>query len=329
MANGIAENFDYTYTGDEALEFFIKPSVETPDVMQVFTPRVVRDKAQLFLAPNMSKITKAHGGCTRTYSDGVTLTNRTIETNLLQVLVEQCEDQFEDNFLITALNSGPDVSDISGTEIETLLNDLVTDGMRRDHFRLFSFGDTNDADDDWNSTNGMWTRLIAGLSDYCVNQASTQLNSTLTSTLAKNVLQSLYEDADNTLKQIPAEQKKMFVTGNVFEAYLQYLETQNVSEGWKAEVDGIVRAKYRGVEVVPIYAWDEALADTTCPLFGQYTKLAIYTTPANHIIGVDKDQSGLKTRRWFSKDDAKYRIESAYRLGYNFIHCDLQIISIG
>jgi antibiotic biosynthesis monooxygenase (ABM) superfamily enzyme len=55
----------------------------------------------------------------------------------------------------------------------------------------------------------------------------------------------------------------------------------------------------------------------------------IYTTPDNHWIGVSQaaDIDGINA--WYEKKDRTYYIENQFKLGYQYAHCDLQVVSYG
>jgi hypothetical protein len=83
---------------------------------------------------------------------------------------------------------------------------------------------------------------------------------------------------------------------------------------------------YRGISIMPIYAWDDALNKPGNPLFGTVEHLILYTTKINHAVGMDVAADAEKISGWYERKDRKYYVEGFYRMGYNYIHCDLQTI---
>jgi hypothetical protein len=337
MASVLGENFDYTYNGNLLTEVFFKPSVGTPQLDSIF--RILpgsKYKIQAPLGPVLSKIVKAGTDCTRTAAGSVNLTNQTIELSPLKMFVEECAEEFETatgNILAEEwLKSGVDVNDISGTQLEATINTMLEDALRRDVFRIVSFGDTSDADNDFNQLEGLWAQLIAnsgGGTSYCVNKVASFGTATLSAGEALAAFKAAYEGADAILDQIPEAQKRFYVTRSVFDNLVSSYES--VSTGSDLQVgylaDGIPIVRYRGVEVVKISAWDESLADTANPLNGTTSHLLLYTTRENHVLGVENSADLNRIRSWYSLDDDKYKFDSKMRIGYNYLHCDLQTIA--
>ena len=117
------------------------------------------------------------------------------------------------------------------------------------------------------------------------------------------------------------------MTGNVFENYvlnLQSIESGNGGFLQRTE-DGITRAYYQGIEVIPIWAWDDWIeADN----LGNNTRI-LYTTPMNHIIGIEEARNQESFRVWHDPDTDYMKYKGRLKMGYNYIHDELQAISYG
>lgn len=332
MANVIGTNFSYTYTGDVSTDIMIKPSVQTPEIMQLFTViQGVKYKQQIGLSGILSKIVKKYSTCTRTETgDGLNLTSKELATTRLEVFLSECVDAFDATVMLNATKDGVAYNDLTGTYIQSLIERLVVDAMRRDNFRIFSFGDTDNSDDDYSQLNGMWPTLIAGNASYAVKRIGAALGSgTLSSGTALTYLKAHYEGAPIILKQIETSQKKFFVTGSVYENLLASYESNSTgSENQFALLQmgpqGFL--KYRGIDVVPIYAWDDALVSDS-PLGASVKHLILYTTPENHVIGVERAADQGSIEMWYERKDRKLYIEGMYKMGYIYIHDELQTVS--
>ena len=251
--------------------------------------------------------------------------------------VTECAEDFEGtmgNIIAEeALRSGIDRNDISGTELETIINRLLEDALRRDVFRIFSFGDKNSGSTDYDQTDGLWTRLIADAGSgesYCVQQTGTFGTGALADDKALAEFKAAYEGANNILDQIPENQKAFYVTRSVYDNLVSSYES--VSTGSDLQVtfqqDGIPVVRYRGVPVVKVSFWDESLADTDNPLNGTVEHLLLYTTMENHVIGVGDTADLNRIDGWYSKDYDLDKFDSKMRMGYNYLHCDLQVIAV-
>jgi hypothetical protein len=331
----VGVDFNYTYNGVLSTEVLFKPSVETPAISEFFTIYPGQKyKRQIPLLLPLEKIVKAYTSCARTFTDGINITNTTLELSQLQVNMEWCKDDFEgavgNNLSEEWLRSGVQEFDPSGTQIQRIIDQLVIDALRRDNFRIFSFGDTNDASEDYNQLDGLWTKLIAdasGGSNYCVNRVA-NFGVNLADGEALDALQAAYTRSAIILKQLPNAQKYIAVTGSIYENLMASYESNvnGTERQFSLLTDGANNLTYRGIRIVPIYAWDAALQDPANPLFGTVYHLMLYTTKANHAVGVDVEADANRIEGWYERKDRKYYIEGFQRLGYNYIHCQLQSV---
>lgn len=339
----VGVEFDYTYNGILSKDVLFKPTVSTPAIGDLMTIRqFARYKEQLPLLTPLMKQVKAYSSCGRSFTDGVDITNTTLELTPLELNMEWCKDDFEQTLLVgnnlaeEMLRDGIEEFDPTGTQIQTIIDELVNDVMRRDTFRIFSFGDSADGNADYNQLDGMWTQLIANSGEsnaYCVRKSGSLGTGALAAGAALAALKEAYEDSAIILKQIPNNQKYFAVTGSVYE---------NLLSSYEANVDGTERQflnlvqgqgdqgtalMYRGIMVQPIYAWDQALEDTDNPLNGTVEHLILYTTRENHVAGFKRQSDADTISGWYERKDRKYYVEGFYRMGYTYIHCDLQTIA--
>ncbi len=333
MTDILNENFDYDYNGTLLKEIFYKPTTETP-MLSDFARIIPGSQFQIkvHLANPISNILKAGKGCGRTETgNGFELTNTDIKLDPMQMYVTECADDFDGeigNYISEeALRTGLDRNDIGGTELEAIIDRLLQDGLRTDIFRIFSFGDKASLSDNYNQTDGLWTKTIAGVGTGCVNRA-VDISSVLGDGDALSAIKDVYKGADNTLDQIPENMKHMLVTRSVFDNLVDSYES--VSTGSDLQVryltDGIPTVSYRGVEVKKISFWDQSLLDVENPLNGTTTNLIMYTTKENHAIAVGDTADLNRIDGWYSKDDDEFKFASKMRMGYNYIHCDLTTV---
>jgi hypothetical protein len=339
----VGVEFDYTYNGVLSQEVMFKPSVGTPAIADFMTIRqFARFKEQIPLVGNLSKIVKEYTSCARTFTDGIDITNTTLELTPLELNMEWCKDDFiqtikvGNNLAETMLRDGIEEFDPSGTQIQSIIDNLVNDALRRDTFRIFSFGDTADADTDYNMLDGLWTQLIANSgtgSSYCVRKTDSLGTGTLADGAALAALKATYEGSAIILKQLPKNLKYFAVTGSVYENLLSSYESNTTGSDLQftnlvnGQGDSEARLSYRGIAVVPVYSWDADLADTANPLNGTVEHLILYTTRDNHVAGFKRQEDSERISGWYERKDRKFYVEGFYRMGYTYIHCDLQSIA--
>ncbi len=337
-------NFDYTYNGTLETDIVFCPTVGVPAISDLMTiVETSKYKIQVPLVLSLRNIVKKSVSCARAFSDGIDITNTTVSLVELESNNKWCKDDFEGTINVgnilseTMLRDGVEEWDPSGTEIQTIIDTLINTALREDTFRIFSFADTTDADTNWNQLDGLWTTLIAGNAAseaYCVKRAPTTLGTgTLASGVALTALQEVWEGSAIVLKQIGNSEKYFAVTGSVYENLLASYEA-NVN-GTERQFTNLVvgqgdqgtTLQYRGISVMPIYSWDADLADPGNPLFDTMKHAILYTTKTNHIAAINKTQDAEAASGFFDRLSREYIIESHYRMGYNFICCDLQTIA--
>ena len=332
MANAIQTNFNYTYPGELSLEMFYAPSVQTPDITKLFTVRTgIKSKQQLATPQVLSKIVKAYNNTGSYAGTGspVDLTNRTIEVDDFEFRVDQRADQFEQTVLEQLLPDGVRANEL-GPQLRQIMVNVVLDAVRRDNFRIFSFGDKTAADANYNMTDGLFRKLIDGVGSGVIRPDDiTALGSSAT-TKAVAYLRNAYAQADAILAQVEPAKKKFFVTRNIFENYITNLEEKgNARDGVLLVQEGIQRAFFRGIEVVPVYSWEPSLADTDNPFNTVLNTAIVYTTAENHIVGVENAANQGEVELWYERKDRKFYAQGRYRMGYQYLHDGLQTISYG
>ena len=336
MADVLGTDFDYCYDGKVATDVIYKPSVMTPEITQLFTVKTgIKYKLQLTLVGILDKIVKAYSGCTRSISGtGIDLTSCELEVKEVEFLLEQCKDAFESTVFGEFLPDGVAANEL-GPQIRGIIDNIIVDALRRDNFRILSFGDTTSLSADYNQLDGLWTKLIAGVATYCVDKIDTlpsgDWNDPCTYDCACDPVQylkNLYEGANVILKQLPVNRKAFYVTGSVYEGVLNCYETQGLglANPQMIQKDNSGGLMFRGIPIIPIYAWDVALLDTSNPLFG-VDKLILYTTKENHFVGLAREADMGAVTSHFEWWDREYYFEGQYKMGYNYCHCDLQAVS--
>jgi hypothetical protein len=150
-------------------------------------------------------------------------------------------------------------------------------------------------------------------------------------TRALDYLRNAFVEADNVLKQVPAAQKVIHVTGNMYENVLATMEDKSldnmVDRTFLTQDNGTIF--YRGVEIQYHYAWDEALSDTTNPYYGVFNTMLLYTAKDNHVVGVGKLADQGEIKQYFWEDDNKMHWKGRPNMGYNYVFGGLTVFSYG
>lgn len=327
MANIIGTS-GLTYSGKETMDVLIKPSFKDPAINSIFRVMTdIKSSEKMYRLNPVSYITKAGGECgLPTAASGVNITQRTLTTAALQIYINECPDVFTNTIFETWKKSGADVADITGTDIEKLVGQITMDAAIRDAFRIASFGDTSLSDTRYTMLDGMWKLIFENVDSYCINRVQYLPDGTLSDDAALGYLKNIYNGADNILKQEPESKKHLLVTGSIYDNYLASLESKNggTETQFKLLTDGTRQLFYRGIEVKPIRSWDTYLA---ADFSNSNPHRIVYTTKDNWVLGVEKENDMTTFRSWFSQDDDLWKSLLRYRMGVQFVHCNLTAVS--
>jgi len=343
MASILETNFSFTYPGILTTEVFFKPTVDTPALSDIFTiDQGINFQKRYNVLPGASNLLQPYTGCGQSYSNTANnITDVMLQVKEFSIRKSWCKDDFTDwltgayNHLAQEwLKTGVDSFNPENTPIERIISQLIEDSLRRDVFQRACFADAGSSSANYNQIDGLWTRLIdssSTQSNYCVKRASTTLGTAaLSSGEAIAALKAVYEESNILLKQTPNSQKKFWVTGSVFENLLSSYEA-NVN-GTENQFSLLLNGpggtlKYRGIDVVPIYAWDQALSDVNNPIASSTQHLILYTTKANHMLGVQKAADLNKIEGRYIWEEELFKIKGNMAFGYQYLHCDLQTIA--
>lgn len=330
-ANALTSGLTYSYNGIEDLrEIFFKPTIETPEVQSMFEILYgVKSGQQLFSVNALSNIVKKSlGNCDATpTSETTTVSARKLETTPLKVELRECAEVFNGVVFEYWLKAGAEKGNLEGTEIEAIIMKVVTDAIRRDVFRILSFGNTASVNANFNQLDGLWTRLFAGevSGDVVKVDTITALNTGNPTANAEYYLRRLEQGATMELRGLMPEEKAIYTTQNVYDNYLSMLETRNATESaFKLMLDGSRQLTFRGIPVIGVPAWDNNIA-----ILGGTDTLMVYTTKQNHVVGIDGDNSLQEVKFVYDVASDKNIVRAKMSIGYNYKTGGLQAVSYG
>lgn len=341
IASMYTPNFSYTYPGKLNTELVQKPKIETPALSDfAVIKQGVRCGEYINLVQPLSRVlSKGTADCEPTYSQAGSITDRKLDTGLFEINLEWCKKEFQalcnilgDSDLI---GDGLDGYELGG-RLRSVIFDEVIEQSRLDVWKVFLFGNNSLGSGSTNvfsTIDGVWTKFFDAFGSYCVKPISNAFpnahNSVLATNQARDILRLMWGNSPLLLKQMAKNNKKFWVTGSVWENYYDSVINDCCVEGsWRAGQDGIERLYYRGIELVPIWIADETLEnDTDNPYYDIIRHFIIYTTPANHMMGVERSADLNNLEMCYICEKKKTIIQGEMRFGYNFAHCDLQSVA--
>ena len=342
-----------TFAGTNASKYLLEPMFHSDDIMRNYTiyPNV-KYKQFITMAPSLKSITAQNSGCgTANACDpaGFTMEQKAIEVKQVSVKQEQCWNEFQNLYIAESYKAGLSMPDLTGTQIADVILNRVRNAIKYDTVRNMWAGDSAAAvaDCSYQSMgNGLWESLSVGTA---INSATQLREVTAATTAAGNLiavgaaitpadadllLQTVFDTAPAELQQIPASEKRMFVTPNIYNAWYGSLTTVAsagaVDYGHSEAQSGVNynRIHFRGVEVVPMYEWDTALTALTGadlpPLFTaatagiQATQGCIYAAKDNLIIGTNVSDPDNQLKIFYDEVSDNMYIRSNFTMGFQY-----------
>jgi len=318
-----------TYGGANLNEIFYEPVFRSDDLMRNY--RVipnVKHKMNVYTSAALTKIVQPYTACSANSQDPVKqfdIDNKTITAGRCRVALEQCTDEFFGTYIEEMYRNGVDVMNVEGTQLADAIVNRAVKGIGQDVVRLAWGGNgstTNyTAFDGWMKLMGADATVLAARTEYAGTEAAP------TAADAIGLLRTMYDTAPANLQQVPASDKKMFVTPKIFNAYLANLEGSSADLAIVNTVEGYTRVSFRGVQVVPMYEWDTILADTNPAIMAKggtdYTNGACYCAVENLILGSDVTDPEGSFKVFYDDLEEKMYFRGYFKLGVQFLYPSL------
>lgn len=330
MANVANNSIAATYGGAQMNEILYEPVFRSDDIMRNY--RVipnVKHKMNVYTSAALTKIVDPYTTCSS--SSGATqfdIDDKVITAGRCRVALEQCTDEFFGTYIEEMYRSGVDVMNIEGTQLASAIINRAVNGIASDVVRLAWGGDTAAAAG-YTAFDG-WMKLMGA--DATVEAAKTELTvvapNVPTGAEALSLIRTMYDAAPAALQQVPSNDKKIFVTPGIYNAYLQNLEGTSADLAIINRVDGSARVAFRGVEVVAMYEWDTILSDTNPSIAvdaaaANATQIACYCAVENLIIGSDVTDPEGSFKVFYDDLEEKMFLRAYFKLGVQFLYSSL------
>ena len=363
MANVALNGLGSLYKGTYASKILLEPMFTSDDIMRNYTiyPSV-KYKQNITMAPALRGITAAHSGCgvTNTCNPaGFTLTQKVLHAHNVSVKQTQCWEEFHDEVIVESYRNGINMPDLTGTQLADVIINRVRAGVANDMVRNMWFGEAeitaSSPDCSYQSMgNGLFHHLSAGTAFQAGTSANmTPVTGALTLAAATasyatvgglisnadviSLLDNVFNTAPSELQQVPAGEKRMFVTPNVYNAWYNCLTAVAVNGavdyGHSEAQVGKSRLFYKGIEVVPMYEWDVALAlsatgagidlsaaftQAGATTTTQTTNGVVYTAKANLFIGTDVARPENELKMFYDDVSENMYVRAGFTMGFQY-----------
>ena len=328
MANVANKGTFATYSGANLNEIFYEPVFRSDDIMRNY--RVlpnVKHKMNVFTSAALTKIVQKYTACSATSgSTQFDIDEKTITAGRMRVALEQCTDEFFGTYIEEMYRNGVDVMNLEGTQLADAIVNRAVKGIAQDVVRLAWGGDDSTAN--YQGVTG-WMKLMGDTA--AVNNAKSTVTvvdpAAPTAAEAINLIRKAYDAAPAALQQVPAADKKIFVTPKTYNAYMQNLEGTSADLAITNQQDGLLVVKFRGVELVPMYEWDTILADLNPTIMKsgthEGTEGLCYCAVENLIIGSDVTDPEGSFKVFYDDLEEKMFFRGYFKLGVQFLYASL------
>lgn len=340
MANVAANSIAVAYEGQYAAKMLLEPMFHSDEIMNNYTiyPNV-KYKQNVFLANSLRGITELNEGCSDDSCTPSTfdVDDKVITTANVAVKLEQCWKEFYDEFIVESYKNGINMPDLTGTQLANVILDRVRSGIQSDVVRNMWGGDTDVADDcTYSWTDGLFKTFNAGGISVGTGTTGAVPGSPLYTTTSSvlpggdgaTLLDAVWQQASADLQQIPANEKRIFVSPNIYNNYYASLtlvgQTGAVDYGHSEVQSGVnyTSLRFRGVEVVPMYEWDTIFTGYNPTIWDiggtDYKQGAIYAAKANLMIGSDVSNPENELKMFYDPISDKMYIRSYFTMGYQY-----------
>ena len=325
MANVANNSIAATYGGAQLNELFYEPVFRSDDIMRNY--RVipnVKHKMNVYTSAALTKIVAKQTACSATSgSTQFDIDDKVITAGRCRVALEQCTDEFFGTYIEEMYRSGADVMNVEGTQLSDAIVNRAVKGIASDVVRLAWGGDIAGAVAGYTAFDG-WMELMKA--ETVIEYAGTEAAPTAADAIG--LIRNVYDQAPAALQQVPAGDKKMFVTPKIFNAYLANLEGSSADLAIVNQVDGMRKVMFRGVEIVPMYEWDTILTDTNPDLFitaaaANVNNGVCYCAVENLIIGSDVTDPEGSFKVFYDDLEEKMFFRGYFKLGVQYLYSSL------
>jgi hypothetical protein len=325
MANIL--NFDnVAWEGQQANDVFIKPAFLIPSITsEVEVMLGVKSKRQVVLDTNLRDIVRASSGCGRTTAgDVIDLTDKFLEVCDAKINLEQCAKNLADTFMEEWLKTGNAIYDLTGTEVATYIERKVSEALARDVYTILWFGDTQSNNATLATCDGLWKKLINGVSAYGVQRAYTFQSNTLTAGQSLTVLREMHENASDLLDQVADNEKYFKLTRDLYYNYLALREDACCGDmSWQMLENGSRQVYFRGIPVYKATEWSNAISHYNL----SFPNRAIYTAKSNLYLGTDAISDTNSFEMYYERKDKLTYIDGEFKIGTQYMYDELTVLA--
>jgi hypothetical protein len=310
-----------TRTGIEASQIFLTPIFFDEDitaVAQIDGTMVQNEKTMAFFG-EMGDVLQNYEKCGFTPKGDAAFYDRCIRVEDCKVDLQFCIDGIKGTIYNDLLKRGTDIQNIDGTVFQTLLLTRAMQALKKHLKKVFWFGSRGSANPSITFFNGVWGKWIPQLvADSLLVPINLNSGTPLSPGQGLSYIEAVWTNASIPLKGIAPANKRIYVSGTIYEQYMSDIESLGTNGGgfYQVVLNGMTSMAYRGIPVIPFYEWDEFFIASG--LADQHR--IMMTTPDNLLFGTDMISDTTSFRMWFDEQDEVFKLKTRFKAGTSYIH---------
>ncbi len=309
--------------GIEASEIFLTPVYTDPAITNVF--RImdnVNYKKRIAFMGDIPNPIRKYMGCKFDPTEGATLSDRDIDTFLVQVNIKMCDEEFYQTDYDQLLNYDDDRYNFEGTIFLTALRQRIQTAMVRQLNMLAFFGDMSSNNPEQNLCDGLFTKFLPeGVNRNEIPYVKiADQNEPLTNGEGIQLMNEVYYNRSKALKGIDKSRQCFLVSSAVYDRIEQDFDNaMNGSNFYRQNIEeGESVLMYKGIKVIEMKNWDTNYNHYIDPTVDD-AKLIILTTPDNMIMATDKRSDLGKLSVKVEEFEQITKVKSFFKIGFNYV----------
>lgn len=318
MANAISTSFSHTFAGTELLEIFTNKFAETNHGIAVTFHDDVKYKKNLYKNSGMTDVLKRGNTAGFTASGSLTLTDLTLYVREVKSEAQQDFTTFTSTAWSSALGAGVGRADLFGTPMASVLTSefvskTVDNMISCDWFGVYASGA-----DVFGSYDGLFLDMLynghGGTITKTTISGYTSGSTLSTDAAIDTILPNMFNNAANTLRQMPKSELRYLVTPTIYQNYQASLRNLGTEMANMMVLDGNEMLSFDGIPVIQKLDWERDLANTDNPLKTLLNvsgaHLALLTNQGNLNVGSDFGLTDASLTTWYNIDEEEIRLRT-------------------
>lgn len=229
-------------------------------------------------------------------------------------------DYFSTIYEHLLLDAKVNMEDLAGTELETVETEMFRQTVAENIRITMWLGDST-ASDGYNTFDGFLKQIMEGVEEDFVSNGTYKDTDLQDPAYVTTIFDKLLGDSMPGIKSEKDKSKLVyFVTSDLYEMYVKYLDNKGVEPAYMEEINGRKRLCYHGIPVFDMNINHYGYKNTIPKSFG------FLTMRDNLVLALNtSDMPGAEVRMWYNPDEMENRQRAVFLAGCKVL--DLSYVS--